>query len=192
MPIARRANIRFRERAELLDFLLEVASVMSETLDLDKLLPLVSEYVGRVIPYDLFALLLYSEKAQGLRIRYARGHRDEVVRSLVIPLGEGLTGIAAETRQTVLSTDVRNDPRYLPAVDAVRSELAVPMILRGRLVGVIDVQSTRENAYAEQDASLLRLLAARDSQGTHQLRCFQCPAGRSGASGFAAPIQRAL
>ncbi|HYZ84670.1 MAG TPA: GAF domain-containing protein [Bryobacteraceae bacterium] len=161
MPIARRANIRFRERAELLDFLLEVASVMSETLDLDKLLPLVSEYVGRVIPYDLFALLLYSEKAQGLRIRYARGHRDEVVRSLVIPLGEGLTGIAAETRQTVLSTDVRNDPRYLPAVDAVRSELAVPMILRGRLVGVIDVQSTRENAYAEQDASLLRLLAAR-------------------------------
>jgi phosphoserine phosphatase RsbU/P len=161
MPTQRRNSIRFRERAELLDFLLEVASVMSETLDLDRLLPTIAEYVGRVIPYDLFALLLHSEKAQGLRIRYARGHRDEVVKNLVIPLGEGLTGLAASTRQTVLVSDVRNDPRYLSAVDAVRSELAVPLISRGKLVGVIDIQSTRENAYSEQDASLLRLLAAR-------------------------------
>ena len=44
--------------------------------------------------------------------------------------------------------DVRQDPRYLNALDAVRSELAVPMMARGKLVGVIDVQSTRVKAYS--------------------------------------------
>ena len=57
--------------------------------------------------------------------------------------------------------DVRQDPRYLNALDAVRSELAVPMLARGKLVGVIDVQSTRIKAYSEQDRAMLRLIGAR-------------------------------
>jgi phosphoserine phosphatase RsbU/P len=153
--------VQFREREELLDFLLEVSQVTSETLDLDALLPAVGDFIRRVIPHDVLAILLYSDKAHGLRIRYSRGHRDEVVRSLVIPLGEGITGSAAAARQPVLANDVLSDPRYLPALDAVRSELAVPMISRGKLVGVIDVQSVRRNAFTEQDSSLLRLIASR-------------------------------
>jgi sigma-B regulation protein RsbU (phosphoserine phosphatase) len=153
--------IRFRERSELLDFLLEVASVTSQTLDLDELLASVSEIVKRVIPAELLAILLYSEKRRDLRIRYALGHRDDVVRSWSIELGQGITGTAALTREPVLAGDVRNDPRYLNSVEAVRTELAVPMIARRRLVGVIDLQSTRLNAYTDQDRALLRLIAAR-------------------------------
>lgn len=154
-------SVQFREREELLDFLLEVSAVTSETLDLDRLLPAVADFIHRVIRHDVLAILLYSDKAHGLRIRYAQGHRDEIVRSLVIPLGEGLTGIAAATRQPILVNDVLSDPRYLPALDAVRSELAVPMISRGQLVGVIDIQSTRKNAFTESDSSLIRLIASR-------------------------------
>src|SRR5271155_2595720 len=161
MAAPRRSDIRFRERAELLDFLLEVARVTSETLDLDKLLENVASIVKTVVPYDLFAILLYSERAQGLRIRHSIGHRDEVVRSLVIPLSEGVTGAAASSRSPVLVDDVRQDPRYLNALDAVRSELAVPMTARGKLVGVLDVESTRVKAYSEQDRAMLRLIAAR-------------------------------
>jgi phosphoserine phosphatase RsbU/P len=154
-------SVQFREREELLDFLLEVSAVTAETLDLDQLLPAIADFTQRVIQHDVLAILLYSDKAHGLRIRYSRGHRDEIVRSLVIPLGEGLTGIAAATRQPILVNDVLNDPRYLPALDAVRSELAVPMVSRGRLVGVIDIQSTRKNAFTDGDSSLLRLVASR-------------------------------
>jgi sigma-B regulation protein RsbU (phosphoserine phosphatase) len=154
-------TVRFRERSELLDFLLEVASVTSQTLDLDELLANVSEIVKRVIPADLLAILLYNEKRRDLRIRYALGHRDDVVRSWSIELGQGITGTAALTREPVLAGDVRSDPRYLNSVEAVRTELAVPMIARRRLVGVIDLQSTRLNAYSEQDRALLRLIAAR-------------------------------
>jgi sigma-B regulation protein RsbU (phosphoserine phosphatase) len=165
--------VRFQERAELLDFLLEVSAVTSETLDLDRILANVAAIVKDVIPYDLFAILLFSERQHGLAIRYAMGHREEVVRSLVIPLGEGITGIAAASRQPVLSGDVRNDPRYLVALDAVQSELAVPMLTRGKLVGVIDLQSTRLNAYREQDRALLQLIASRVAVSIDNARLYR-------------------
>lgn len=161
MQASRKSAVRFRERSELLDFLLEVSAATQQTLDLDELLANVAQIVTRVIQSDLFAILLYSEKRRDLRIRYAIGHREEIVRNLSLGLGEGLTGTAAATREPVVSADVRTDSRYLNAVDAVRSELAVPMVVRQKLVGVIDLQSTRLNAYAEYDQSLLRLIATR-------------------------------
>jgi len=167
-----RKSAVFRERAELLDFLLEVSRVTAETLDLDKLLENVAQIVKTVVPYDLFAILLYSERAQGLRIRHSIGHRDEVVRSLVIPLTEGVTGAAATSRMPVLVEDVTQDPRYLNALDAVRSELAVPMTARGKLVGVLDVQSTRVKAYSDQDRAMLRLIAARVAASIDNARLY--------------------
>src|SRR5512140_1933521 len=161
MPATRKSAVRFRERAELLDYMLEVAAVTSETLDLDRVMARVAEVVKQVIHYDLFAILLYSEKSRGLGIRYAIGHRKEIVDNFFAPLGEGITGAAAAAREPILVNDVRADVRYLSAMDAVRSELAVPMLARGRLVGVIDLQSTRLDAFSEHDRSLARLLASR-------------------------------
>ena len=161
MATPRKAAVRFRERSELLDFLLEVSAVVSETLDLDKLLGNVAGIVKKVIDCELFAILLYSDRSQDLRIRYAVGHRPEVIENLVLTLKDGITGAAGAAREPVLVGDVRNDPRYLSSIDAVRTEMAVPMVARRRLVGVIDVQSTRLNAYTEFDRTLLRLIANR-------------------------------
>ncbi len=168
-----KAKVRFHERAELLDFLLEVSAVTAESLDLERTLANVAAVVKEVVPYDLFAILLYSEVRQGLTIRYSIGHREEVVRSLVLPLGEGITGMAAATRQPLLVGDVSRDPRYLPALDAVRSELAVPMLARGKLVGVIDLQSTRLNAYREQDRALVQLIASRVAASIDNARLYR-------------------
>jgi len=168
-----KTKVRFQERAELLDFLLEVSAVTSETLDLDRALANVAAAVKEVVPYDLFAILLYSEVRRGLTIRYSIGHREEVVRSLVLPLGEGITGVAAATREPILVGDVRSDSRYLPALDAVRSELAVPMMARGKLVGVIDLQSTRLNAYREQDRALVQLIASRVAASIDNARLYR-------------------
>ncbi len=168
-----KAQVRFKERVELLDFLLDVSRILAETLDLDKMLENVATIVKEVVPYDLFAILLWSERTQGLSIRYSIGHRQEVVRSLNVPLNEGITGIAAATRTPILVDDVTKDPRYLNAVDAVRSELAVPMIARGKLVGVIDLQSTRLNAYTEQDRSLIRLIATRVASSLDNARLYR-------------------
>ena len=161
MPSPYKEQVQFKERAELLDFLLEVSGVTSETLDLDRLLANVAEIIKEVIPYELFAILLYNERSRSLRMRYSIGHRDEIAKNLNIGLGEGITGSTASTRQSILVGDVRKDGRYLNALDAVRAELTAPMLVRGKLVGVIDLQSTRLNAFAEQDRTLLTLIASR-------------------------------
>jgi len=173
MQATRKAAVRFKERSELLDFLLEVSAAITLTLDLDQLMANVAEIVQKVLPYDLFAILLYSEKRKDLRIRYGVGHREEVVRNLSIAVGEGITGTAAARREPVLVNDVRNDARYLNTVDAVRTELAVPLTARGKLVGVIDLQSTRVDAYTEYDRALMRLIAARVSIAIDNARLYR-------------------
>jgi sigma-B regulation protein RsbU (phosphoserine phosphatase) len=169
----RKTRVRFEERAELLDFLLEVSAITSGTLDLDQLMANVGDIVRQVIPHQLFAILLYSEKRQRLLIRHARGHREEIVANLALKLGEGVTGVAAQTRQPQLVSDVREDERYLSGLDAVRSELAVPMIHRQRLVGVIDLQATVTNAFTLHDRALLQLIASRVAAAVDNARLYR-------------------
>jgi sigma-B regulation protein RsbU (phosphoserine phosphatase) len=159
-PTRSKQRVRFRERGELLNFLLEVAAI-TESLDLDEILSSVAELVRRVIPYDYFAIFLNSEKQKELRIRYAIGHSDEIVQSFVARHGVGLVGTAAETRQPILVSDVRGDSRYLNVNDAVLAELSVPMVARKRIVGVLDVQATRTGTFTEGDRTMLRLIAGR-------------------------------
>lgn len=168
-----KSEVQFRERAELLDFLLEVSRVTAETLDLDEQLAAIAAIVKGVIPYDLFAILLYNEREKGLSIRYAIGHREEIVKSLVVSLNEGIVGAAASERKPVVVPDVASDPRYLNALDAVRSELAVPMMARGRVVGVLDVQSTQINAFTERESTMLRLIAARVAVSIDNARLYR-------------------
>jgi sigma-B regulation protein RsbU (phosphoserine phosphatase) len=173
MQATRKAAVRFRERSDLLDFLLEVTAATSQTLDLDQLLGNVADIIKKVIDCELLAILLFHERRHDLRIRYAFGHREEVVRTLSLATGEGIVGRAAARREPILVEDVRRDPHYLNAVDAVRSELAVPMIARHKLVGVIDVQSTRVKAYTENDKALLRLIASRVATAIDNARLYR-------------------
>lgn len=163
----------FRDRAELLDFLLEVGSAASSTLDLESLLDRLAGYVRAIVGSELIAILLYSERHRGLRVRHQSGYPPDLVRDLVIPLDEGITGIAASARMTINSGDVANDPRYLPVLDAVKSEIAVPMTVRGKLVGVIDVQSTTQHAFTTEHSALMQLVASRVSASIAHARLYR-------------------
>lgn len=163
----------FSQRTELLDFLLEVSSRISRTIELEPLLETISDIIGEVIPGTLIGILLYDEATKELRLYHGQGHREELLRNLTIPLGEGITGLAALERKAVVTGDVRSHPNYLAAVDAVRSEIAVPMEAGGKLVGVIDVQSTEPDAYTEYDQLLLQLLSSRIAFAVENARLFQ-------------------
>ncbi|MBI3664952.1 MAG: SpoIIE family protein phosphatase [Acidobacteria bacterium] len=167
------ATTPFKKRSDLLDFMLEVAEVSAGTLELEKLLPTLAGLVKKVIPCEILAILLANDKGDTLRIRFAIGYREEVIEHLRIKVGEGITGTAAATLRPVLVNDVRKDPRYLNALDAVRSELAVPMSARGRLVGVIDIQSTQLSAYSEQEQGIVELIASRMAMAIDNARLYR-------------------
>src|SRR5215468_1108158 len=110
-------------------YLLEVADAVNTTLDLNTLLQRVAEMLKRIIDYEIFAILLLNEKTQELRIRFQVGHPPEVAERICIKVGEGVTGLAAQRRDTVLVNDVAEEPAYINAIARVRSELAVPLIV---------------------------------------------------------------
>jgi sigma-B regulation protein RsbU (phosphoserine phosphatase) len=152
--------------------LLEVADVVNTTLDLDTTLRRVAELVRKVIDYEIFAILLLNEKAQELKIRFQTGHPREVADRIRIKVGEGVTGVAAQRREAVLVGDVSQDPRYISAVPDVRSELAVPLIVKNRLIGVIDIESYQPNKFTEENMRLLTLIASRMAIGIENARLY--------------------
>src|SRR5258708_3697834 len=141
--------------------LLEVADVLATSLDLDTTLRGVSEVVRKVIDYEIFAILLLNEKTQELRFRFQVGYPAEFAERSRIKVGEGVTGLAAQTRQTVLINDVRTDPRYIAGVPNVCAELAVPLITKNRVIGVIDLEAREPGSFTEEPTRLLTLIASR-------------------------------
>ncbi len=161
------------ELTELLTLLLEVGERINSTLDLDELMVRIAEVVKRAIDFDVFAILLLNEKTQELRVRFNVGHPDRVVKNLRIKVGEGIVGRAAQTRRSVLVNDVTRDPTYIQSLPAVRSELAVPLITKNRVVGIIDLEAPWPDFFTEQHQNLLELLAGRMAMAIENARLYR-------------------
>ena len=161
------------ELTELLTLLLEVSERINSTLDLDELMVRVAELVKRTIDYEVFAILLLNEKTHDLRVRFSLGHPDEVVKSLRIKVGEGIVGRAAETRRSVRVSDVRREPAYIQSLPSVRSELAVPLITKNRLIGVVDLEARWPDFFTEQHQNILELLAGRIAMAIENARLYR-------------------
>src|SRR6202522_3257702 len=152
--------------------LLEVADVMATSLDLDTTLRRVAEVVRKVIDYEIFAILLLNEKTQELRFRFQLGYPDDLADRARIKVGEGVTGKAAELRHAVLVDDVTLDPTYIAAIPNVRSELAVPLIAKNRVIGVIDLEARDPGYFNEEHSRLLTLVASRIAGGIENAQLY--------------------
>jgi len=146
--------------ARFLATLIEINHEITSILDLDQLLRKIAELTQRIVPYQIFAIFLLDEDHQDLYFRFAVGHSADVVQNLRIPLGDGLVGTAAAERKAVVVDDVRKDPRYIEAVKSARSELAVPLISKNKVVGVLDIESPEVSYFTDEQVKLLSLLAS--------------------------------
>ena len=150
--------------------LLEVADVVNTTLDLHTTLRRVAELVRRVIDYEIFAILLLNEKAQELRIRFQVGYAREVAERVKIKIGEGVTGLAAQRGEAILVDDVSKYPEYISAAPNVRSELAIPLIVKNRVIGVLNLETHEIGRFTEEHKRLLTLIGSRMAVGIENAR----------------------
>lgn len=166
------AAVQVEELSRIEPLLLEVADVVNTTLDLDTTLRRVAELVRKVIDYEIFGILLLNEKTQELYFRFSVGHSREVAERIRVKVGEGVTGVAAQRAEAVLVDDVARDPRYISAVPNVRSELAVPLIIKNRVIGVLDIESPQPNHFTEEHKRLLTLIGSRMAVGIENARLY--------------------
>ncbi len=160
-------------RVESVDmaFLLQVADALNTTLDLQTLLRRIAELVRPAISYNLFAIFLLNDRTNELRMRFHVGHSPEMQRNC-IPIGKGVVGQVALTRKPLLLADVTADEHYLDANPKVRSELAVPLIAKNRLIGVIDLESEQVGFYRPEHLHALTLTASRIAQAIENARLY--------------------
>ena len=153
------------------EFLFRLADTLNTTLDLKTLLERTASLVRAVIDYRIFAILLINDRTHDLRMRFQIGHRPEIER-LRIPIGDGVVGQVAQTREPILLNDVRQASNYINANPEVRSEMAVPLITRNRVIGVIDIQAEQLNYFTPEHQHLLMLTASRIAGAIENARLY--------------------
>ena len=119
--------------------------------------------------FNYYFVLLYTFNEEDKKLHYqastarktAHPSLDETGLDEVIPLGKGLVGLAARHKKEVVSTNVKTDSHYrsAPGLPDTRSEACLPLVIEGRLYGVMDVQSDQPNGFHPMDLVVLRILA---------------------------------
>ena len=153
-------NIELEHLRIVSDFAIDMLSVVTTE---QVLWHLARNVVARLNFQDV-VVYIYDDARNELIQRSAFGHKSpgscEILDPIVIPVGKGVVGRAAATRVAQCVSDTRNIPDYIVDVGAGLSELAVPMLASGRLVGVIDSEHPETNFYTPQHIRTLTAIAA--------------------------------
>ncbi len=152
-------------------YLMRLTDALNTTLDLQTLLSRTSELVRALIPYRIFAIFLLNDRTHELRMRFQIGHTPQVERTRV-PVGKGVVGQVALTRQPILLNDVSTADYYISANPDVRSELAVPLIAKNRLIGVMDLESEQPDFFRPEHLHVLTMTASRIAQAIENARLY--------------------
>ena len=157
--------------AEALETLAEIGREVASVLDLDQLFARIAQLTKRVIDYRTFGILLLNEEGElEIKIALHFGEKRDLPR---VRLGEGIVGYAALHRETVLVSDVSQDPRYIRVVPDVRSELAIPLLIKDRCIGVVDLESPELDAFSKRDEEILTLLASQAAVAIENARLYE-------------------
>jgi sigma-B regulation protein RsbU (phosphoserine phosphatase) len=159
--------------AEVLSTLTEIGEGVNSSLDLDEVLARTAALIKRHIDYEIFGVLMLEGDGAYLKHRFSIGYPRDLAENIRVPLGHGITGTAAATGQPVLVNDTSKDERYISAIENVRSELAVPLMLQGKCVGVLDIQSRHPDYFTPDQQNILTLLASRLAVAIENARLYQ-------------------
>jgi signal transduction histidine kinase len=151
-------------RVEELAILNEMSTSLSSTLDLDKVLTLIIERINAVLKVEAGSLLLIDDETGELVFQIALGEKAEGVKPFRLQMGQGIAGHVAQSGEPLMISDVQKDRRHFKEVDVTtdfltRSMLCVPMIFKGKVIGVIEIMNKLEGDFTESDLTLLNSIA---------------------------------
>ncbi len=157
-----------RKRAAQLELVGRIAQKVNAIQDLDEIFAQVVELTQEQFNYQLVSILALDEESNEAVLK-ASSSQDVKPGMIRVPGGEGLIGLALQTRQTVVSNNTAKDERYIatsgdPTLDAIlagtHAEAVIPLLVEDELLGVLDVQARDVNAFARQEQLVLEALAA--------------------------------
>lgn len=164
------------EHGQIQDFLLlqRVAQRIGSILDLDVLLEQIVDDVAETFGYNRSGILLFDEARGDLVIAAVRGWTTNYhVKGDRFKVGEGLVGLVAQIGQMHYAPDVLQDPYYVVSEPTTRSEVDIPILARGRLIGVFNAQHAEVDAFPTHRLQLLEALAGHIGVAVDNARLFE-------------------
>ena len=166
------------KRTDQLKATIEVSGVASTILDPDELITKVVNLISDRFGYYYSAIFLIDESGQWAVLKDATGSAGQTLKSRGhrLPLGgKSMVGTAIATRQARIALDVGAEPVRFenPLLPDTRSEIALPLTITGRIIGVLDVQSIQEAAFTEQDIDTLQGMANSVATALDNARLFR-------------------
>lgn len=149
---------KLKSRLERFELLYQVSNVIHSTLEAQEALHLIVSEGVRLVRASSGSVVLINPTSGFLEI-HASQNLPGPARRMKLLVGEGITGWVARHGKPACVNDVSQDPRYVPARRAVKSELAVPLEVNGETRGVLNMDSDRLNAFSPDDQDLLEELA---------------------------------
>ena len=154
--------------ARVLDCLYRVGAFVNETEDPREALDFILAEIVRTLGASSASIALVEPATGALRIEVSNGLDDQSAKQ-VIGQGQGITGWVALYAKPQRVPDVSKDQRYVEIRKGIRSELAVPMELMGHVIGVVNCDSDRLDAFSEQDVAFLALLTNEASKAVGRI-----------------------
>ena len=149
-----------KNSAQKLNSLFQISQKISSCYDLQELLDFIIHKAVKVMSATTGSLMLIEAHSHRLIMKSVVGLRADIVKTMKLKVGEGITGTCAAFARPVLVRDASKDPRYIEAVPGTLSELAVPLLHEGKAFGVINLDSERIAAFTKQDMKLLSAFAS--------------------------------
>jgi PAS domain S-box-containing protein len=154
-------TVELAKRVSQLTTINKISRVVTSLLDLDELIIDFVKAIAQGFGYRHVSMLMVDKERGDLYFKAGYGWKmDSVPNDMRMKLKEGIIGHAAYFGETLVSGDVETDPRYVrKELIGTKSELSVPVIFRGEILGVLDVQSDVKDAFTRNDVATLEMLA---------------------------------
>jgi len=152
----------------------EIAQAVGSSLDPDDVLRMILQELKKVIHYQGGAILLINEKERLLYVRMLEGYgKDDELFTLPLDSDKGITVEVARTGEPLYIPDVSRDKRFISAGRTEGSELAVPLKIKERVIGVLNVETDKIDAYSDEDLRLLMTFANQSSVALENARYYE-------------------
>src|SRR2546430_5327282 len=151
--------------------LYDAGQAVLSTFDPDEVLQRILGIARDYFHLQNVAILLLDKEAQQLCVRSQIGW-DQGQDQIRLGLGQGLTGAAAMKKQPVYAPDVTKDSRYICTAQSTCSELAIPLMVRDEVVGVLDCQSDQLDPFDKDTIELLTLFSTQASMTLQNARLY--------------------
>ncbi len=152
------------------EVLLEVAKSVATPLDLDEVIEAIFKTLHAVVNYDAAAIYLVDRNSLALALVREIGYPQGSEEAFRLQVGQGIVGWVAKTGEPLIVPDVAQDSRYVTARLATRSELAAPLVVEGRTIGVFNLESDQTDTYHEGHLEMVSAFAAQAAIAVERAR----------------------